>query len=73
MEDQKTHVIQNTGVLDQGSDDELEVVNGETVPPGSSGGTEGGMPSGTPPVAPNAGGQSRTRDIHPNGPGVGGD
>jgi len=41
MDETRTSVTQNTGTLSQGgaSDGDLQVVNGETLPPGSTGRT----------------------------------
>lgn len=85
MADVRNQVVQNTGVVDAEDENELTVINGETVQPGTYPKTSGGMPEGTPPSGPPIANHDDIRSVeealrrkggaasHPDGPGVGGD
>ena len=62
METDQTQVRQNLGVADR-AEDTHGPINGETIAPGATGRTEGGMPAGTPPAAAPAG--SLAREVTP--------
>jgi hypothetical protein len=85
MAEARNQGMQNTGVVDLGDEEELTVINGETIPTGRFPQTAGRLPEGAPPSAPSSDrhddlqaveaalGNAGNCENHPDGPGVGGD